>query len=141
MVNENKVANKREENIKQAIKNDDWEKVSDLLNQPLANAERKDRAYGLLSLNKVVGKGQPTEFGNFIPDKIMNPLDLLVKQEEQINLANALQKLNDIDQQIIHAYILEDKSYSKIAKEIGLSDKTVKKRFVLALQSLKNLLK
>ncbi|EAF0603851.1 sigma-70 family RNA polymerase sigma factor [Listeria monocytogenes] len=61
------------------------------------------------------------------------------KREEQMKLYDALETLNDIDQQIIHAYVLENKSYSKIAKEIGLSDKTVKNRFVLALQSLKKL--
>ena len=62
------------------------------------------------------------------------------ESEEQQILNNALQTLDRIDQQIIHAYVLENKSFSKIAKEIGLSDKTVKKRFVLSLQSLKTLL-
>ena len=139
MVKNDKVADKREENIKQAVKNNDWEKVSHLLDQPLANTERKDRDYGLLSLNKIIGKGLSTEFGDFIPDKVMNPLESLIQHEEQQILNNALQTLDRIDQQIIHAYVLENKSFSKIAKEIGLSDKTVKKRFVLSLQSLKTL--
>lgn len=140
MVIKNKVDEKREEKIKQAVENNDWEEVSHLLNQPLANAERRDRAYGLLSLNKNMGKGQPIEFGNFIPDKIMNPLDTLINREERPNVYDALQTLDDIDQQIIEDYVLENKSYSKIAKETGLSDKTVKKRLLLALKSLKTLL-
>lgn len=141
MANKNKVAEKREENIEQAAKNDNWEEVSRLLDQPLANAERRDRAHGLLSLNKVLGKEQQTEFVNFIPDKVMNPLDSLIKKEDQINLNAILKNLNEVDQNIIRDHILKNKSFNKISKEIGLSDKTIKKRFTLALQSLKSLIK
>lgn len=140
MAKNNEVYERREANIKQAVKNSDWDRVSNLLNQPLANAERRDRRYGLFSLNKMVGKTKSTEFGNLIPDKQMTPLDLLLTKKEKTSIYDALETLSDIDKKIIIAYVLEDKSYSKIAKEIGLSDKTVKKRYVLTLQLLKELL-
>lgn len=51
-----KVEDKRDELIEKGEKRDDWDEVLRLLDQPFANAERKDRAYGLLSLHWNIGQ-------------------------------------------------------------------------------------
>ena len=50
-----KVIALRDELIEKAAKLDEWDEVLRLLDHPLANAERKDRAYGLLSLHWNIG--------------------------------------------------------------------------------------
>lgn len=138
-----KVAEKREKKIKEAAIAENWDEVSKLLAQPLANAERRDREYGLLSTNKLIGTSKQTEFGDTLTDKVLNPLDLLIQKEEnaeQVNINDVLHTLSEIDLQILTAYVLESKSFSKISKETEMSDKTVKKHFITTIQTLKTLL-
>ena len=85
-----KAEDKRDELIKQAAKGGKWDEVLRLLDQPLANAERKDRAHGLLSLQWNIGTADnlQIELGDEISDSSLNPLETLIQnelQEEQVN--------------------------------------------------------
>ncbi len=141
-----KVEDKRNEWIERAAKRDDWDEVLRLLDQPLANAERKDRAYGLLSIHWNIGTVDelPIELGDEIPDSAFNPLESLLQresQEEQVNPFTAIQTFDGVEQQILLGRLLDKKAYSKLAKEVKMSDKTVKSHFEKDLELLKSLLK
>ena len=51
MVDLTKVEQRREKGIQRAVLTDDWKKVDNLLNQRYENSCRKDRFYGLCSLD------------------------------------------------------------------------------------------
>lgn len=51
MVDGKTVEQRREEAIKKAVLSSDWKKVYNLLNQRYENSCRKDRFYGLCSLD------------------------------------------------------------------------------------------
>lgn len=78
-----KVEDKRDELIEKAAKRDEWDEVLRLLDHPLANAERKDRAYGLLSLHWNIGTADnlQIELGDEISDSSLNPLESLIQSE------------------------------------------------------------
>lgn len=142
----NKVEDKRDEWIEQAAKHGDWDEVLRLLDQPLANAERKDRAYGLLSLHWNIGTADNLriELGDEIYDSSLNPLESLIQselQEEQVNPCTAIQTFDEVEQHILLGRLLDKKSFSKLSKEVKMSDKTVKSHFESDLEILKSLLK
>lgn len=141
-----KVEDKRDELIDKAAKRGDWDEVLRLLDQPLANAERKDRAYGLLSLNWNIGTADNLriELGDEISDSSLNPLESLVQselQEEQANPFTAIQTFDEVEQHILLGRLLDNKPFSKLSKEVNMSDKTVKSHFQKGLELLKSLLK
>ena len=141
-----KVEDNRDELIEQAAKLGDWDEVLRLLNQPLANAERKDRAYGLLSINWNIGTDDnlPIELGDEISDSALNPLEVLLQSEskkEQINPFTAIQTFDEVEQHILLGRLLDKKSFSKLSKEVKMSDKTVKSHLKKDLELLKSLLK
>ena len=58
MVDLTKVEQRREKAIRRAVLSGDWTKVDNLLNQPYENSCRKDRSYGLCSLDsRSIDKG------------------------------------------------------------------------------------
>lgn len=141
-----KVEEKRNEWIEHAAKLGDWDEVLRLLDQPLANAERKDRAYGLLSINWNIGMTDelPIELGDEISDSAFNPLEILLQSESQnenINPFTAVQTFDEVEQHILLGRLRDKKPYSKLAKEVKMSDKTVKSHFENDLELLKSLLK
>ncbi|WP_416183306.1 MAG: Sigma-70 family RNA polymerase sigma factor [Pseudolactococcus raffinolactis] len=141
-----KVEDKRDEWIERASKRGDWDEVLRLLDQPLANAERKDRAYGLLSLHWNIGTADNLriELGDEISDSTLNPLESLIQselQEEQVNPFTAIQTFDEVEQHILLVRLLDKKSFSKLSKEVKMSDKTVKSHFEYDLELLKSLLK
>ena len=142
----NKVEDRRDELIKRASKRGDWDEVLRLLDQPLANAERKDRAYGLLSLHWNIGTADNLriELWDEISDSSLNPLESLIQselQEEQVNPFAAIQTFDEVEQHILLGRLLDNKPFSKLSKEVNMSDKTVKSHFQKDLELLKSLLK
>ncbi len=136
-----KVNEKRNQKIQDASRNNSWEEVSRLLDQPLENSLRKDRQYKTVSMNNHISyNGSPKEYGDNIADTNPNPLDYLITQENNQQLEEALSKLSEQERQIVLGYYVFDKSYSNLAKELGISDKTVKKRLESTLQKMKNML-
>lgn len=135
----NQVENKREANIQIAYKNGHWDTISKLLNQSYENARRKDRYYQVLSLNypNINSQGQITELENFIASSPLTPIECLLLKELQIEVNKALSLLSKTDYEMIIGFYLDHKSYSQISREVGISDKTVKKRITKATTFLK----
>ena len=134
MVDLTKVEQRREEAIKKAKLSGDWPKVENLLNQSYENLCRKDRYYGLCSLDSRTGNT-----GSLL-DTIADdndPLSLLIKKEEIAIINDAIEKiLSDRDRKILYG-VVEGRSYSSLAKEVGLSDKTVKKHYERIIDTLR----
>lgn len=135
----NQVESKREANIQIAYKNGHWDTISKLLNQSYENARRKDRYYQVLSLNypNINSQGQITELENFIASSPLTPIECLLLKELQIEVNKALSLLSKTDYEMIIGFYLDHKSYSQISREVGISDKTVKKRITKATTFLK----
>lgn len=135
----NQVKSKREANIQIAYKNGDWDTISKLLNQSYENARRKDRYYQVLSLNypNINSQGQISELENFIASSTLTPIECLLLKERQIEVNKALSLLSKTDYEMIIGFYLDHKSYSQISREVGISDKTVKKRIIKVTTFLK----
>ena len=138
MVDLTKVEQRREEAIRRAVLSGDWTKVDNLLNQPYENSCRKDRSYGLCSLDSRSGVT-----GSLL-DTIANyndPLSLLIKKEEMAIINDAIEKiLSERDRKILNG-VVEGRSYSSLAKEVKLSDKTVKRHYERIVEILRKELK
>lgn len=139
MVDLTKVEQRRKEAIRRAVLSGDWTKVDNLLNQPYENSCRKDRSHGLCSLDSSsIDKGS-------LLDTVVDyndPLSLLIKKEEIAIIKDAIEKiLSDRDRKILYGVVLEGKSYSSLAKEFGLSDKTVKRHYERIIEILRKELK
>ena len=131
-----KVAIRREKEIKEAIERGDWRRVAHLLSLPLDNSERKDRYHGKLSLNFTYKR---KEMIDFLPDnsRHSNPLESLIHEEDMKIVYQTIDEFDDIEQTIIFGYFFEDKNFTQLAKEVHLSDKTVKRRLEKSLKLLR----
>ena len=135
MVDLTKVEQRREEAIQRALLTDDWKKVDNLLNQPYENSCRKDRSYGLRSLDS--RSGDTGSLLDTIAD-YNDPLSLLIKKEEIAIINDAIKSLlSDRDREILFGVVFENKSFSHLAKEVGLSDKTVKRHYERIIEILR----
>ena len=134
MVDGRTVEERREEAIQRALLTDDWKKVDNLLNQPYENSCRKDRSYGLCSLDSRSG-----DTGSLL-DTIANyndPLSLLIKKEEIAIIKDAIERLlSERDIKILFGVVFENKSFSHLT-EVGLSDKTVKRHYERIIEILR----
>ena len=138
MVDLTKVEQRREEKIKKAELSDGWDKVDNLLNQPYDNSCRKDRYYGLCSLDS--RSGDTGSLLDTIAD-YNDPLSLLIKKEEIAIIKDAIEKiLSDRDRKILYG-VVEGRSYLSLAKEVGLGDKTVKRHYERIIEILRKELK
>ena len=118
MVDLTKVAQRREEAIKKAVLSSDWKKVDNLLNQPYENSCRKDRFYGLCSLDN--RSGDTGSLLDTIAD-YNDPLSLSIKKEEIAIIKDAIERLlSDRDKKILFGVVFENKSFSHLAKEIWM---------------------
>ena len=135
MVDLTKVEQRREEAIKRAALSGDWAKLDNLLNQPYENSCRKDRSYGLRSLDS--GSGDTDPLLDTIAD-YNDPLTLLIKQERTVFINDTIKSLlSDRDREILFGVVFENKSFSQLAKEVGLSDKTVKRHYERIIEILR----
>nr|WP_314944857.1 sigma-70 family RNA polymerase sigma factor [Streptococcus infantis] len=138
MVDGKTVEERREEAIQRALLTDDWKKVDNLLNQPYENSCRKDRSYGLCSLDSRSGDTGP------LLDTIADyndPLSLLIKKEEIAIIKDAIERLlSERDIKILFGVVFENKSFSHLT-EVGLSDKTVKRHYERIIEILRKELK
>lgn len=134
MVDLAKVEQRREKAIQRAVLTEDWKKVDNLLNQPYENLCRKDRSYGLCSLDSSsIDKGSLLDT---IADD-SNALSLLIKKEEIAIIKDAIERLlSEKDRKILYG-VVEGRSYSSLAKEVKLSDKTVKRHYERIVDTLR----
>ena len=138
MVDLTKVEQRREEKIKRAALSGDWAKVDNLLNQPYENSCRKDRSYGLRSLDS--GSGDTDPLLDTIAD-YNDPLTLLIKQERTVFINDTIKSLlSNRDREILFGVVFENKSFSQLAKEVGLSDKTVKRHYERIIERIKKII-
>ena len=139
MVDLKKVEQRREEAIRRAVLSGDWTKVDNLLNQPYENLCRKDRSYGLCSLDSSsIAKGSLLDT---IADD-SDTLSLVIKKEEIAIINDAIERLlSDRDKKILFGVVFENKSFSHLAKEVRLSDKTVKRHYERIIEILRKELK
>lgn len=118
MVDLTKVEQRREKAIRRAVLSGDWTKVDNLLNQPYENSCRKDRSYGLCSLDS-----SSTDKGCLL-DTVANyndPLSLLIKKEEIAIINDAIESLlSDRDREILFGVVFDNKSFSHLAKEVWM---------------------
>jgi len=112
-----------------------WHKLDHLLNQARENQNRQSRKYGLLRLDYEYGNG--SELGDFLSDTTLTPLDYILKEEKTVLLVEALMSLSEIDRTIVIEKCLYKTANSKLAKYLGLSDKTVKSHLNKALIQLR----
>lgn len=138
MVDLTKVEQRREEAIKKAKLSGDWDKVENLLNQSYENLCRKDRSHGLCSLDSSsIDKGSLLDT---IAD-YNDPLSLLIKKEEIAIINDAIESLlSDKDREILFGVVFGNKSFSYLAKEVGLSDKTVKRHYDRIIERIKKII-
>ena len=135
MVDGKTVEQRREEAIQRALLTDDWKKVDNLLNQPYENSCRKDRSYGLCSLDS--RSGDTGSLLDTIAD-YNDPLSFLIKKEEIAIINDAIKSLlSDRDIEILFGVVFENKSFSQLVKEVGLSDKTVKRHYERIIEILR----
>ena len=118
MVDGKTVEERREEAIQRALFTDDWKKVDNLLNQPYENSCRKDRSYGLCSLDS--RSGDTGSLLDTIAD-YNDPLSLLIRKEEIAITNDAIERLlSDRDREILFGAVIENKSFSHLAKEVWM---------------------
>ena len=139
MVDGKTVEQRREKAIQRAVLADDWKKVDNLLNQSYENLCRKDRSYGLCSLDSSsIAKGSLLDT---ISDD-SDALSLLIKKEEIAIINDAIERLlSDRDKKILFGVVFENKPFSHLAKEVRLSDKTVKRHYERIIEILRKELK
>lgn len=134
MVDGKTVEERREEALQRALLTDDWKKVDNLLNQPYENSCRKDRSYGLCSLDS--RSGDTGSLLDTIAD-YNDPLSLLIKKEEIAIIKDAIERLlSERDIKILFGVVFENKSFSHLT-EVGLSDKTVKRHYERIIEILR----
>ena len=139
----NKVEERRNRKIAEAVHNNNWEEVSRLLDQPMENLERKDRDYKLSSLNaETSSEGRTTEVMDSYPDNTYNPVEQLLIKERNEYLNRVLDKLSADDLHIFLEITLNGTSALQLTKEtMYKSHKTVQRHYESSCELLKEELK
>ncbi|KJQ69428.1 hypothetical protein TZ90_00105 [Streptococcus mitis] len=134
----NKVEDKRERKIANAVKSDNWSEVDKLLSQAMDNLERKERYYGVTSLDAVLSnKGRNIELIDLYPDNTYNPIEHLLIKERNELLFNALSKLPEEELHILLEIVLHGTSATQLTKETSFkSHKTIQKHYEATLNFL-----
>ena len=139
MEQKGRVEQRREEAIQRAAITRKWGKVDNLLNQHYENLCRKDRFYSLCSLDS--SSDDTDSLLEMVADN-RDPLTILVQKEEIAIMNEAIERMwSNRDKEILSGVVLENKPFSHLAKEVGLSDKTVKSHYERIIQSLRKELK
>lgn len=130
----NRVSERREQKITQAVSQGNWEEVLHLLDQSFENSLRKDRYYQLGSL-----EFQVSETSTLADIELVDyddAVNILARAELIEAIDKLLATLDKIDQRIFELRAIEMKSFRQISKEVLLSDKTVKRRYEKAVEWL-----
>ncbi|HEM2773628.1 TPA: sigma-70 family RNA polymerase sigma factor [Streptococcus suis 92-1400] len=143
MIEKSKIEKRRESKILEAASHNDWDTVSNLLEQPLRNLERKDRKYKLISLNaRIVSDTQTSEIIDLVSDNNYNAIEQILLNERNEYLVNALEKLPKEELHIFLQMTLNNKSALQLTKETSYrSHKTVQRHYEKARKFLENELK
>ena len=130
--------------INKAIKTGNINEVKKVLNRCVENQERNDRyrpVQKTVYLDKTIknNSGSSYTVGDIIykslVDKSETPETVLLRKELYLKLIKFLEAL---DFEIVILRAIDIRTYSEIAKELGLSDKTVKSHYKKSIERLRN---
>ncbi|MGT2896536.1 sigma-70 family RNA polymerase sigma factor [Streptococcus entericus] len=131
-----KVKQRRETAIRKALEQDDWNKILHLLSQEEENLERKERKYGGLSLDYLLCEDSQDSVLEQLASPTLNPEELLVQKETNLELYQALSELSDIQFGILLGKALYKKSFRQLGRDFGVSGHTAKARYESTLAKL-----
>mgnify|MGYP000970057069 CR=1 FL=1 len=91
----NKVKERRERKIKEAIKAKNWDEVTRLLQQEQSNAERRDRYHQKRSMEESISRndGKRRERYEVVASSDLNPEEALILEELRQAIREHYQKL------------------------------------------------
>ncbi|HEP1290485.1 TPA: RNA polymerase sigma factor [Streptococcus pyogenes] len=142
-----KVKKRREAKIEEAVKANDWEEVSRLLQQEQSNAERRDRYHKKRSLEESTSRkdGKQRERHELVASPDLNPEENLTLKELKQDILKAKEILAPVDRKIVEMVAEHGLNYKKTARYISehykkMSDITVKSHYLKALRELAHLL-
>ena len=130
--------------INKAIKTGNINEVKKVLNRCVENQERNDRyrpVQKTVYLDKTIknNSGSSYTVGDIIykslVDKSETPEKILLRKELYLKL---IKFLGTLDFEIVILRAINIRTYSEIAKELGLSDKTVKSHYKKSIERLRN---
>lgn len=130
--------------VNKAIKTGNINEVKKVLNRCVENQERNDRyrpVQKTVYLDKTIknNSGSSYTVGDIIykslVDKSETPEKILLRKELYLKL---IKFLGALDFEIVILRAIDIRTYSEIAKELGLSDKTVKSHYKKSIERLRN---
>ena len=143
----NKVKERRERKIKEAIKAKNWDEVTRLLQQEQSNAERRDRYHHKRSMEEYISRndGKRRERYEVVASSDLNPEEALALKELRQAIREAKASLSEIDSKIVEMVAEQGCSYKATARYISehykkMSDITVRSHYFKALEKLASLL-
>ncbi|AKI96390.1 Hypothetical protein RDF_1975 [Streptococcus agalactiae] len=144
----NKVQERRERKIKEAIKAKNWDEVTRLLQQEQSNAERRDRYHNRRIKDETIASKNAKKSVRYdvIASSDLNPEEALILEELRQAIREAKASLSEIDSKIVEMIAEQGSSYKETARYITehykkMSDVTVKSHYCKALKKLAPLLK
>ncbi|MFS1663236.1 RNA polymerase sigma factor [Streptococcus sp. zg-JUN1979] len=139
----NKVIERRERKIREAVNAQNWKEVSRLLQQEESNAERRDRYHHKRSLEENTSRrdGKRRERHEVIASPDLNPEKALEAKELKQDIQKAKEALTIIDCEIVEMVAEQGCSYKETSRYISehykkMSDVTVKSHYLKALKKL-----
>ena len=99
----------------------------------LKSSEKKENKFEKIKIKK-------EDIENYKKMVIFENKDFFIvnKKEEIAIISDTIERLlNDSDKKILCGVVFENKSFSQLAKEVGLSDKTVKKHYERIIDTLR----
>ena len=139
-----KIVNRYIAQINKAIKTGNTNEIRKILNRCVENQERNDRYRPVrqaVSLDKTIknNSGSSYTVGDIIykslVDKSETPETVLLRKELYLKL---IKFLGVLDFEIVILMAIDIRTYSEVAKELGLSDKTVKSHYKKSIERLRN---
>ena len=75
-----------------------------------------------------------------VPESVQDPLARILAAEQQVQVQQAMQKLNELDRQILFLKYAEGWSYRQLSEHLGVREDTVEYRLTKARKNLRQLL-
>jgi RNA polymerase sigma-70 factor, ECF subfamily len=93
-----------------------------------------------IALGRLARRRAKSDSGSVIDelaDSRINPLDQLIRNEEQRRVRNTLQELNPLDQAMLEAFYLRSRSLRQMSKDFAAPVGTIKRRLHMARHRLR----
>lgn len=144
----NKVKERRELKIEEAVKAGDWNEVSRLLQQEQSNAERRDRYHHKRSMEEHVSRKdtKQRERHEFVASSDLTPEEALLQKERAEMIKSVKDKIltpreRDIVEMIAEHQLSKKETARHISKKYGkTTDVTINSHYNKAINKLKQAL-